>query len=446
MPPTPRRLRTQSRAAWARTNASFAINDPEGFPSAFPPVWWVGSDALGAFLGNAAPASALAVVTRANALITGPLTSAPFKVQTQGTLGQKVQAPRFLTDPMLLRPDDRFSPDVYPAALKLPRSEFWAQWIRSAIQYGEGAFLTQLDEAGLPLAGTLKLVDSSLLATERAASDNSLRWVLGADARDEERAVFDRDGHLMLGDIRYCLVILRNPHSSISTEGRSQGVFEMSPASFQLGGQVDNYASGTFRNGVPNGYLKVNQPGLTPESAAALKTAWMTAHGNDQRSIAVLNATTDFTPISLSPVDAALGEVKRLNIADVAFAYGLDPMTLGASMQNSATYTNLRDAWSNHRDFGLAPWIAAVQDVLSALLPGAQGVAVNLDGFANPSEAERYASYKVAIDAGILTKDEVRELEGWPPLPEAEEEPPALPPTVEEPVEPESVRSLRVQR
>jgi hypothetical protein len=41
---------------------------------------------------------------------------------------------------------------------------------------------------------------------------------------------------------------------------------------------------------------------------------------------------------------------------------------------------------------------------------------VNLDGFANPPAAERYAGYKVAIESGVLTEDEARAYEGLPPL------------------------------
>jgi HK97 family phage portal protein len=155
---------------------------------------------------------------------------------------------------------------------------------------------------------------------------------------------------------------------------------------------------------------------MTQTAADKLKAKWLENHGGDRRSIAVLNSTTEFVPINLSPVDAALDQVKRLNVADVAYAFGLDPMTLGAGLNNSATYTNLRDAWENHRDFGLGPWIAAVQDTLSALLPGSQTVTVNLDGFANPGPAERFAAYTTALAAGILTLDEVRALEGLPPL------------------------------
>jgi phage portal protein BeeE len=140
----------------------------------------------------------------------------------------------------------------------------------------------------------------------------------------------------------------------------------------------------------------------------------------------VLNAYTSFVPLNLSPVDAALGEVKRLSIADVAYAFALSPDNLGVSLSGSATYSNVRDHFQDLKDFGLASWIAAVEDVLTALLAGTAGVKVNLDQFANPPAAERFATYQLAIDMGLMTVEECRQLEGLGPLPTTAPPPPGL--------------------
>lgn len=420
----PTRSKVLQRAAYARTPNNFLVNDPDGFPSDYPPaMWWMGIDTGGGAypIGPNGPwpagsqAAALPTVTRATALITGPLTTAPFRVLDDALAGQPVgQRPRWLTDPMLVRPDTRFPVQAYPSVSRLVRSVFWSEWIRSAIWFGVGAFITTEDAAGQPQAGTMRTVHPLLLTTTRDEA-GALCWSLGENT-GSPAAVFDRDGYLQLGPVRYRIVVLRNPHSPVDTEGMSMGVFAMSPGAFRMAGQIGTYASGQFRAGVPNGYLKTSVPGMTQTAADDLKAKWLANHGGDRRSIAVLNSTTEFVPINLSPVDAALGEVTRLNVADVAMAFALDPMTLGAGLNNSATYSNLRDAWENHRDFGLGPWIAAVQDTLSALLPGSQTVTVNLDGFANPPAAERFNAYAVALSNRILTIDEVRALEGLPPL------------------------------
>jgi hypothetical protein len=412
--------RTENRAAYVRTSGDLLANEP---------MVWVGYDGGGGSypIGPNGPngvwsAPAVPAVLRATSLITTPLTAAPFRRLDEH--GKPMLTPRWMSDPMLLRPDERFTTMVHPAVTQLPRSLFWTEWIRSACWWGEGGLLYAEDSSGQPQAGSLRNVVHHALDTERDAN-GALRWALGEDA---ERVVFDRAGYATIGPIRYRLVVLRNPYSPVNVDGRSQGVFAMSPSVFGLADQLSSYQSGQFRSGVPNGYLKVTTPTLTQPTADRLKQKWLENHGGDRRSIAVLNATTEFKPINLSPVDTALDQVKRLNIADTAFAFAIDPITLGAGLNNSATYSNIRDAWANHKDFGIASWIAAVQDCLTPLLPGAQSAAVSLEGFANPSTKERLETYQLAqqIDPSGALLAEVRSDEGRGPI---ELQPPAPKPT-----------------
>lgn len=419
--------RTETRGSFVRTSGDLLLNEP---------ITWVGWDGGGGAypIGPNGPngswtAPAIPAVLRATSLITTPLTAAPFRV-LDGTGSRPASTPRWITDPMLLRPDERYMPQIHPAVLQLSRGLFWAEWIRSACWWGEGAIIYSEDAAGQPQAGSLRNVAYGALGTARVGG--SLRWTLGENTTD--KLIFGRDGRATIGPVSYRLIVLRNPHSPISKDGRSQGVFAMAPAAFGLADQLASYQSGQFRSGVPNGYLKVNVPNLTQEKSTALKKKWMDAHGGDQRSIAVLNATTEFKPINLSPVDTALDQVKRLNIADVAFGFGIDPMTLGAGLNNSATYSNLRDAWANHKDFGIASWISGVQDCLTPLLPGAQSVAVSLEGFANPTTKERLETYQMAkeIDPSGVLLDEVRADEGRTPLVLPKTEPSPVPDQLEE--------------
>lgn len=426
---SPAGRRLQQRAQYTRSTGDLLVNSPDGWMSdgSHGPVWWLGIDSGGLAnpigpngpWGFGASAAGLPVVTRATSLIVSPLTAAPFR-EVDLADGSPQPPNRFLTDPMLLRPDARFVDTIYPAVAKLPRSEFWGGWIRSALWWGVGGFICQDDQNGQPMAGTLRLVDPALLSTTRD-DDGTLVWMLSAGTgQQEDDVAFDRDGYVTLGAASYRLVTLRNPHSPVDTEGRSMGVFEMNPDAFGISRQVQDYTSGTFRSGVPAGYLKVDGSvgtGLTPDGADELRANWMRNHGGDRRSIAVLNAYTSFVPLNLSPVDAALGEVKRLSIADVAYAFALSPDNLSVNLTGSATYANVRDHFQDLKDFGLAAWIAAVEDVLSSLLAGTAGIKVNLDGFANPPASERFAAYKLAIDMGLLSVEECRQLEGLGPMP-----------------------------
>jgi phage portal protein BeeE len=200
-------------------------------------------------------------------------------------------------------------------------------------------------------------------------------------------------------DGRY-LITLRNPHSPVDQWGRARGVFDLNPDTFMAAWMIDQYLAGAFRAGVPNGYLKVTQPNITQEQADALKARWMGAHGR-QRSIAVLNQSTEFVPLTWSPVDANVQEMKRLAMADIAFAFGIAPEVLGVSLGLSGTYSNIKDWWRLHRDFSLSGWIDQIGAVLTALMPEKTNVSVNLDAHTRPDLAERVAIMQAARDTAI---------------------------------------------
>jgi HK97 family phage portal protein len=93
----------------------------------------------------------------------------------------------------------------------------------------------------------------------------------------------------------------------------------------------------------------------------------------------VLNASTDYTPIAVSPVDAALVDMKRLSLLDVANAFGVPGYMLGAEGP-SMTYSNVAMEAANLYEFTLRPWAVAIEETLSALLPGGQTVDIRVEG------------------------------------------------------------------
>lgn len=358
----------EQRGLWTRTDGDLLTNDPNQ-------LVWLGGDSLAALLARgSASAEELPVTTRATSLITGPLTSAPFQLVNDAT-GAALPTPRWIGDPMLCRPDSRLIDGLqaFPHAKRLTRSRFWAEVVRSAIWYGMGAFVYQPDSYGSPLAGTLRQLNPQAVSMNAAS-----RWEIGTGT---ERVEFDRDGYLYLGGATYRIAVMRNPLSPVGDDGMSLGVFGLSPEAFKTAASVDSFVAGTFTSGVPSGYLKYEREGLTQPQADDLKTAWMANHGGDKRSIAVLNAVTSFVPISFSPVDAEAAAIKRLSVADIAFAFGLPPEVLSVTLGNSATYSNRTDEWQRMKTTGLSLWISELEDVLTALVPYGTSVKVDFSEF-----------------------------------------------------------------
>jgi hypothetical protein len=357
----------QLRGLWSRTDGDLLVNNSGQRV-------WMGADSFAALIQQNAPAEKLAVTTRATSLITGPLTAAPYQLVNDST--GETRPARWLADPMLLRADERMVGGLqsFAHARRLTRSKFWGTVLQSCIWYGYGAFIYQPDPLGVPIAGTMRQVLPGAITI-----DTQSRWVIGVGG---EQVTFDRDGSLQLGPVEYRICVLRNPLSPVYEDGSSLGVFELSPSAFGLSASVDAYLTTTFRTGVPAGFLKVKQPGFNDAQAAKMKREWLEAHGNDERSIAVLNATSvEFEALSISPVDANAAGLKQLSIADVAYAFGLPPEVLGVAIGGGGTYQNITDQWSRLFTFGLSQWISEIEDQLTALVPWGWSVKVDLSEF-----------------------------------------------------------------
>jgi HK97 family phage portal protein len=406
---------------------SIRWNAPDGYPSSLaptPPSWWWGSDI---FTRPLEPATALSAVSRATSLIANTIASLPWRILTGGpgpeTSTTILPPPRWMADPTLLRPDDRFGTSPLPAAHRYPRSVFWAEWIRSAILHGMGYLIFEVASDGSPVAGTLRVLNP-LMVGPRVDEDGYVVRVIG---NGSEQVQTSFDGTFVLGSRRYRLLELNSPLATRDEYGITQGVLATHSAEMGLAARAQRYADGMFSTGVPAGILKTSIPNVKKEQAERLREQWMDAHGGDRRSVAVLNATTDFQPLGLSPVDLALIEMRRMSLLDVANAFGVPVYMLGGNDGGSNTYSNAESRNMDFKQFSLYGWATAVEEVITSLLATGVFMVISFGGLLRPDTATRYAAYSTAIKDGWLTPNEVRLFENIPPLPEAAVEGEILP-------------------
>ena len=411
----------QTRSRYARSDVpgSLRVNSPDGYPSGVDPVWWWGTD----FISPASPATAMAAVTRATSLIVNTICALPWRLLSGGADAQtsiiELPPPRWMVDPQLHRPDARYGLPSIPAALRLPRAAFWGQWLRSCLLKGMGFLLFEVDGNGAPVAGTFRVLNPDLVAPMWDYGQGFVYRRVGS----EHGGGFvdtDFDGQIVLGGRVYRLVELVSPLAQADEYGVARGVLEVHAAELGMAAQEIEFGQGMYRSGVPSGYLKVSTPNYSKPQADALKTQWLANHGGDKRSIAVLNATTEFVPIQMSPVDMALIQSRQMSLVDIANMFGVPVYQLGGTDGGSNTYSS---AESRNRDFlsySLMPWANAVEDELTSLTPQGQFVEVNFGGILKTDTATRYSAYSQALADGWLTVDEVRLLESLPPLDQSE--------------------------
>ena len=427
----PRRMPVQKRAQYLRANYDLLINEPDA-----QPVYWLGLDSGGGAhpIGPHGPypygPAGLPAVNRATVLIANELAALPWRVLTSEPTSDKypqkrtteAPTPRWLADPMLLRPDARIGESPYPASQRMSRPLFWAQWIRNALLFGMGFLIFQESDSlpATPLAGTLRILDPLAVEPYETESGAIHRRIGG-------EVITDRDNRFSIGGVRYRLLELNNPAFPVDSNGYTVGVLEAHSSTFNLAAAQREYAKSTFASGVPFGYLKTAQPNMNAAQAEALREKWLSAHGST-RSIAVLNAQTEFKAVSFSPIDTALAEMSRLNLLDLALIFGVPPHFLGAPTGDSLTYATSETRAQDYQTWTLLPWATAIEESLSALLPAGQQINIDMRGILRADTPTRYNSYSTALSDGWLLKSEVRAIEGLVPIPGIDDEPEPEPP------------------
>lgn len=374
------------------------LNDPDGWEVDQPWLWWLGpagSDGSGGPYGNPLQPmegdpralSSLPGVTRCTSIICDTIAGLPWHV-IRGDYEQ-LPTPDWISDPQATRIDGRvIGSDVLD--VRLSAVEFWAQWIVAALWLGDGyVYAPVRDASGAPKPPLWQL-HPSLVTIDAGAY-----WVGDVPLPSES------------------ILHLRGMPPYFNGHGR--GVIDVHGLDLGLAATVRSYASGVFASGVPAGYLKSSQPNMTAESAADLKAAWLKQHGGAQRSIAVLNATTDFTPVAISPVDAQLNTAREWSLRDTALAFGLPPYMLGVP-GDSSTYANVESRMIELRTFSLLPWQRRIESCLNAEFPRGTGLKIASDGLLRADTRSRYESYKIALETGFMTVDEVRALEDRQPF------------------------------
>ncbi len=136
-----------------------------------------------------------------------------------------------------------------------------------------------------------------------------------------------------------------------------------------------------------------------------------------KREPLVLGNGTTWQQIAVSLVDAAWIDSQRFTIGDVARIYGVPPEMVAGEAGGSLTYANVEGRALDYLKFSVNPWLVRLETALGQLLPRGRSVKFNADALLRTTTKERYDAYKVGLDAGFLTLDEVRDLEDRPPLP-----------------------------
>ena len=169
--------------------------------------------------------------------------------------------------------------------------------------------------------------------------------------------------------------------------------------------------------GTPNAIL-YSDTELTADQAQGIKSAFVRSTAGNREPM-VVGAGLKYERVSVAPDEAQFLDAQRFTVEQIARIYGVAPeMIGGATSGSSVTYANREQRAADFLTFGLMPYLVALEDGLSALVPRPQRVRFNVDSVLRSDLKTRYEAHAIALSNGFMSVDEVREIEDLPPMPE----------------------------
>ncbi len=183
---------------------------------------------------------------------------------------------------------------------------------------------------------------------------------------------------------------------------------------------TQTYAAALMANSVqPSGAITV--PGLltTDQREQIRSLVEQRYQGPRNRAqFMVLDQGMDWKQMSLSAEDAELLASRRFSVEEVARIFEVPPPIIGDLTHG--TFTNAETMLRLFAQRTLGNWIAKLEAAArKALFTSWErrrySLSIDLSGLLRGDPETRWQSHKIAVEAGILDVDEVREVEGWGP-------------------------------
>lgn len=177
----------------------------------------------------------------------------------------------------------------------------------------------------------------------------------------------------------------------------------------------ENAAKSFFENGMNvNGLLKVLTP-INQKQKDEIRQSWQQAYNGNGGGLAIINGNMEYQQLTLSPEDSQLLSSRQFNVADIARFFNITPLLLGG--ESGATYSSLEMLQNAFLVHTLQPYIAMIESEFNRKLlkPSESNLQVILEtnDLMRIDKQSQANYYKTMVDAGILSRNEVRKEIGY---------------------------------
>lgn len=205
--------------------------------------------------------------------------------------------------------------------------------------------------------------------------------------------------------------ILHVRYKSTTSSARGIGPLEVGRARMIAAALLHQYAVNYTRGAVPQ-WLEVEES-LDAAETSELQTQWIEARAAGWGFPAVLSGGIKWNTSTGNPKDLALVDLSGYTDARIAVMLGVVPFLAGLpSGGDSMTYSNVLSLFDYHWRAHLRTKVSPLMSALSQwLLPRGSRVEVNRDSYVQPGPTERAEWYRLMLELGVMTVEQIKAAE-----------------------------------
>jgi HK97 family phage portal protein len=282
--------------------------------------------------------------------------------------------------------------------------EFWSD-VSACLEFSGNAYLQKV-KAGKRVV-ELQIVDPNAVRVYRDRDTREKRYDVTVDG--------NRYAGLTSSDVLHIRgFTLRGGLQGVSPIAEHRNTLSVAMA-------AEEFAGRSYANDATPG-LAITVPGnLGRQQAAEMLQVWNATHAglsNAQRPAVLTNGAT-LDKLGMTLADAELIVARRYGVEEVARIFRLPPAMLG--VPNAGTNQSAEEESLRFVRYGLMPRLRRIEMALRAdddLFPTAGPLQPEwlVDGLLRADTATRYQAHVLALQSGFMSKNEVRAVEGLPPI------------------------------
>ncbi|MDR2800194.1 MAG: phage portal protein [Desulfovibrio sp.] len=182
---------------------------------------------------------------------------------------------------------------------------------------------------------------------------------------------------------------------------------------------VNGFATAILDNGLHVSGVLTSERDLTADAVAGVRQKFQDVHGGPGKAGKLLilpGGNFTFHKVSITPEDAELLESRKFSTEEICRLFQVPPPIVQDYSHN--TFTNSEQAGRWFAQFCLLPWVRKLEASFNrGLFEGSDfELVLDMSGFDRGTPESRWAAHSIAVSSGVLTVDEIREIEGWGPL------------------------------